>query len=386
MAKYSNNASGGSTDRKRSKNQRIKILIFMVEIIIILVMLLVVWKVFQTTESTEGPNMVEIKESDIVVNPEVKESLERVPTTEGEKEPAMKGYKNIALFGLDAEHGVNLVKKTRSDSIMIASVNMDTGDIKLVSVYRDTYLNKGNDKYGKCNAAYATGGAEQAINMLNMNLDLAITDFVSVSYHAVKECVDGLGGVWIDVDSAELKHINNYQLSIIKETANDKETAIPKSEYIEVKDTGYQLLNGLQATAYCRIRYTKGDDYKRTERQREVLKAMEEQVKQADLKTLEKLATKVLKYVYTSLDEADILELLKNVSKYSIVAEDGFPKEDMRTSDTINGASCVIPLDLEKNVVWLHEFLFDEADYQVSSSVKEYSKKIKSDTDKYINN
>lgn len=382
MATYSNNASGGNTDRKKAKKnkQRTKIIIFIIEILIILAMLLVVWKVFQTTDEVEGPNIVSIEESNIVVNPEVQESLDKTPTTEGEEEPAMKGYWNIALFGVDAVNQDQLYKSSRSDSMMIASVNMDTGEIKLVSVYRDTYLNKGNDKYGKCNAAYAAGGAEQAINMLNMNMDLAIKDFVTVGYHAVKECVDGLGGVWIDVDKAELEHINNYQLSIIRDTD------ISKSEYVEVTDTGYQLLNGLQATAYCRIRYTKGDDYKRAERQREVLKAMEDQVKQADLKTLEKLATTVLKYVYTSLDEADILELLKNVNSYTIVDEGGFPTEELRTSDTIGSdGSCVVPLDLEENVIWLHEFLFEEVDYQVSSSVKEYSQKIKANTDKYIN-
>ncbi len=381
MATNSKNASGKNTDRRVSnkKKQRAKIIIFILEILVILVMLLVVWKVFQTTDEVEGPNIVSIEAENIVVNPDVKESLEQSSTAEGEKEPAMNGYWNIALFGVDAVSQEQIYKSSRSDSMMIASVNLDTGEIKLVSVYRDTYLNKGNDKYGKCNAAYAAGGAEQAINMLNMNMDLAITDFVTVGYHGVKECVDGLGGVWIDVDSSELQHINNYQLSIIRDTD------IPKSEYVEVTKTGYQLLNGLQATAYCRIRYTKGDDYKRAERQREVLKAMEEQVKQADLATLEKLAKSVLKYVYTSLDEADILELLKNVNNYSIVDEGGFPIEELRTSDTIGeNGSCIVPLDLEDNVVWLHEFLFGEVDYQVSSSVKEYSDKIKSDTTPYL--
>ena len=384
MATNSRNASGGNTDRKRTakkKKQRAKVVIFIVEIIIILVMLLVVWKVFQTTNDVEGPHMVSIAEDDIVINEDVQANLDKTATGDTETESKMKGYWNIALFGVDAVNQDQLYKNSRSDSMMIASINMDTGDIKLVSVYRDTYLNKGNDKYGKCNAAYAVGGAQQAISMLNMNLDLAITDFVTVGYHAVKECVDGLGGVWIDVDSAELEHINNYQLSIIRDTD------IPKSEYVAVTQTGYQLLNGLQATAYCRIRYTAGDDYKRAERQREVIQAMEDQVKKADLKTLESLATSVLKYVYTSLDEADILEMLKNVSKYNIVDEGGFPTEDLRTSDTIGAdGSCIVPLDLEENVIWLHEFLFEDVDYEVSSSVKEYSDKIKTQTSPYLNN
>ncbi len=361
-----------------NKKSKIKIFIFLVEIAIIIAMLLIVWKVFETTEAAEGPQRVEIKEDDIIVNPGVQESLENTDTEV--EEPKMKGYWNIAMFGLDAVKPEQLYKGSRSDTIMIASINMDTGDIKLMSVYRDTYLNKGNDKYGKCNAAYAANGAAQAMSMLNMNLDLAITDFLSVDYYAVKECVDGLGGVWIDVDAAELEHINSYQLSIISDTD------IPKSEYVKVTDTGYQLLNGLQATAYCRIRYTKGDDYKRAERQREVIQAMEDQAKKMDVLELTELLPKVLEHVYTNIDETDMIELIKNINNYSIVDENGFPAAELRTSEEIGKShgSCIIPLDLEDNVVWLHEFLFDEKDYEVSETVKECSDKIKADTAPYL--
>lgn len=364
---------------KNSKKQRTKIIIFIIEIVIILAMLLVIWKVFQTTEEVEGPHIVDIASEDIIINEAVKESLENPASPD--EEAAMKGYWNIALFGVDAINTEQLYKGSRSDTIMIASINLDTGEIKLVSVYRDTYLNRGNDTYGKCNAAYSTNGAAQAMSMLNMNMDLAITDFVTVGYHAIKECVDGLGGIWIDIDSEELEHINNYQLSIIRDTD------IPKSEYVKVTDTGYQLLNGLQAAAYCRIRYTKGDDFKRAERQREVIKAMEEQAKQLSLGELTELLPKVLKYVYTSIDETDLLELLKNINKYTIVEEGGFPIEECRTVEMLGKAkgSCIIPMDLEENVVWLHEFLFEEEDYQVSETVKECSEKIKVDTAPYLN-
>jgi LCP family protein required for cell wall assembly len=240
-------------------------------------------------------------------------------------------------------------------------------------------LNRGNDTYGKCNAAYAYNGAAQAMSMLNMNLDMAITDFVTVDYHAIKEAVDGLGGIWIDIDDAEIKHINNYQISIIRDTD------IPKSEYVEVKETGYQLINGLQAAAYCRIRYGGGDDFKRAARQREVIKAMETQAKTKSIGELTDLLPKVLKYVYTDIDETDMVELLKNITKYSIVDEGGFPTEDNRVVETIGNAhgSCIVPLDLEENVVWLHEFLFD-TEYEVSDTVKECSKRIKSETAPYL--
>lgn len=365
--------ANGKNKRKKSK---FKMILFLVELLIIVGMLIVVWKVFQTTEQTEGLHKVEIEEDQIVINPQVKDDV----ASENEEESKMKGYWNIALFGVDAVKTEQLYKGSRSDTIMIASINMDTGEIKLVSVYRDTYLNRGNDTYGKCNAAYAANGAAQAMSMLNMNMDLAITDFVTVGYHAIKECVDGMGGIWLEIDSEEIKHINNYQLSIIRDTD------IPKSEYVEVKDTGYQLVNGLQAAAYCRIRYTKGDDFKRAERQREIIKAMEEQAKTMSVVELTELLPKVLKYVYTGIDEADMVELVKNINKYTIVDEGGFPIEKYRDTETLGEAkgSCVIPVNLEKNVVWLHEFLFNETDYQVSDTVKECNKKIETDVAPYL--
>lgn len=377
MATEVKNAKEKNIKGKNAGKTKAKFIIFAVEILIIVAMLLLVWKVFRTTEAAEGPHMVELEEDEIKINPQVQESMNQVANNAGEEKS--KGYWNIALFGVDATKPEQLYKGSRSDTIMIASINMDNGEIKLVSVYRDTFLNRGNDTYGKCNAAYASNGAAQAMSMLNMNLDLAITDFVTVDYHAIKEAVDGLGGIWIDIDSAEIKHINNYQISIIRDTD------IPKSEYVEVKETGYQLINGLQAAAYCRIRYGGGDDFKRAARQREVIKAMETQAKTKSIGELTDLLPKVLKYVYTDIDETDMVELLKNITKYSIVDEGGFPTEDNRVVETIGNAhgSCIVPLDLEENVVWLHEFLF-ETDYEVSDTVKECSKRIKSDTAPYL--
>ena len=382
--------------RKKS-NQNAKIIIFIVEIVIIIAMLIVVWKVWDTTSSSEGPKHVEqedlniqinpgltgqdtpvIQPGDIEVNPGV--SDDNANTTP----PKVLEYWNIALFGLDAINDSQLYKGSRSDSIMIASIDKDTGDIKLVSIYRDTYMNVGNDKYTKCNAAYSKGGAEQAINMLNMNLDLNITDFVAVGYPALIDCINELGGVWINVDKEELKHINNYQQSIIRDVDE-----ISEKEYVKVTETGYQLLNGLQASAYCRIRQTAGDDFKRAERQREVIKAMVEQAQSADLDTLLNIVKEVAPNVYTTFstsDTTEMTELLKNINNYRIVDEGGFPQEDMRTTANVGGdGSCVIPLDLEQNVVWLHEFLFEEEDYKVTDEVKECSENVATKTSKYIN-
>ena len=233
-------AKNGGTARKmtakqRAQKKRRKIFIFAAEIVVLLAALVVLWGVLKGTES----GRVELKEDELIVNENVAEN------------ESLKGYRNIALFGVDSTVG-DLAKNTRTDTIMIASINQDTGEVKLVSLYRDTYLNLSNDTYTKCNAAYAKGGPEMAINMLNMNLDLNITDFVTVGFSGLSDMIDALGGVTLDVDEAELLHINNYQYCMAEDL---------KRPYTEVTSTGTQLLDGLQATAYCRIRYTAGNDF-----------------------------------------------------------------------------------------------------------------------------
>ena len=288
---------------------------------------------------------------------------------------SMKGYTNIALFGVDARDG-ELTKNTRSDSIIIASINNDTGEIKLCSVYRDTYLNLSNDTYTKCNAAYAQGGPEQAISMLNMNLDMDISDFITIGFRGLTDVVDALGGVTIDVTDAEISHLNNYQSTMAQEL---------KLSYTPVTSAGVQTLNGLQATAYCRIRYTAGDDFRRAERQRTVLMACLEKAQGMSYSQLETVANNAFKETYTSLDISEILDMLKNVAKYRVVDNNGFPYEEMRATGTMGKAgSCVLPVDLQSNVKWLHKFLFNDESYEPSADVQKYSDKIKGDVSKYI--
>ena len=357
--------------KKNSKKKRTKILLFIVEIFVLLLMVVVLYGVLKT----EKVGKVEIPEEDIVINPIV----------EQKEETTMKGYRNIALFGVDSTTGA-LDKNTRSDSIMIASINLDTGECKLVSVYRDTYLNLSNDSYNKCNAAYAKGGPKQAINMLNMNLDMNITDFVTVGFEGLADTIDALGGVEIDVAENEISHLNNYQISMVGKTSDGKTyTANAGTDYIPVTTAGRQVLNGLQATAYCRIRYV-GDDFQRTQRQRTVLLAIAEKAKKASPATLNKIANDVFDEIYTSLDLSEIVELLGEVSKYEVVGQGGFPEESMRATGTIGSkGSCVVPKSLADNVTWLHQFLFDDNNYTPSAEVQTYSEKIAADSGSYVN-
>lgn len=380
-------ATKNQNGKRRESKKKLKLVIFGFELVIILIMVGVLYLVIGVTDEIEPIHVTELDRNNIGITDQVQEATE----TEGS---SMYGYRNIALFGVDAKNEKGLYKDYRSDTIMIASINLDSGDIKLVSVYRDTYLNLGTDKYNKCNGAYAAGGAEQAVKMLNMNLDMDITDFVTVGYAGLAEVIDGLGGVWIDVDKDEMKHINNYQYSIIGKYAS-KYIQVPSDlnftpdDYFKdydvklVKEAGYQRLNGLQATAYCRIRYV-GSDFQRTERQREVIKAIEAQAKQASVTTLLKVFESAMGDIYTSLDEDTIKELLPKIADYRIVDEGAFPGVNGRVSVSMGAkGSCEVPEDLASSVAWLHEFLFDDEQYEVSDTVKEISAQILKDARVY---
>ncbi|MBO5474055.1 MAG: LCP family protein [Lachnospiraceae bacterium] len=355
-----------SKDTGKRKFRFVKnIPLLIAEICILLIAIGVLYVVTTTTREVDRKN---IDTDHITINEEVVEQRQE------ETVNTVKGYRNIALFGVDSRDG-ELGKGTRSDTIIIASINQDTQEIKLISVFRDTYLNLSNDTYNKCNAAYAKGGPEQAISMLNANMDLDITDYVTVGFGGLIDAIDALGGVEIEVTESEISHLNNYQLCMAEEMG---------VSYIPVKKSGKQLLNGMQATAYCRIRYTKGDDFKRAERQRDVLTAMMNEAKGASVSALTDMVNAVLPQVETSLGVNEILSVLGSVAGYDVVVSDGFPFEENRTGANIGSkGSCVIPDSLEENVIRLHEVLYPEEQYTPSKQVQSISAEIEEQTREY---
>ncbi|MCM1386407.1 MAG: LCP family protein [Bacillus sp. (in: Bacteria)] len=357
-------------DISPKKKWKLNVPLLIIEFLILVVAIGVLYVITTMTKEIER---TDIDTANIVINEEV------VETKTDKKEEALvaksKGYRNIALFGVDARDG-SLGKGNRTDTIIIASINQDTHEIKLVSVYRDTYLNLGNDTYNKCNGAYAKGGPEQAITMLNMNLDMDITDYVTVGFSGLIEAIDALGGIEIEITEAEINHLNNYQLCMAEEMGVD---------YTPVTEVGKQTLNGMQATAYCRIRYTRGDDFRRAERQRDVLGAMMIKAKGAPLATLQDVVTSVLPSVNTSLKVNEIISVLGAVADYNVVASEGFPFESERTNATIGSkGDCIIPLSLEENVAMLHELLYEGKSYTPSKQVISLSEEIAAQTEEYI--
>ena len=284
------------------------------------------------------------------------------PQVQGDR--VMAGYQNIALFGVDSRDQDLLSGDNRSDTIMICSINKKTGETRLVSVYRDTLLNIGGGDFRKCNAAYAFGGPQQAVAMLNANLDLNITDFVTVGFEGLAETIDALGGIDLEITEEEMEYMNSYMDDMYYEIG---------TEYDEVTDWGMQHLSGIQATAYCRIRYTAGDDFRRAERQRTVLMLTMEKARKANPLRLAAAAGAVMGRTATSLSSGELMLFILRARMMDITESTGFPTEEDRIFATVNGESCVVPYYLTTNVRKLHQTLFDQEDYEPSPTVQEFN-------------
>lgn len=326
--------------RKRKKKSRL-IIIFFAELLIV-VLLFIGIKFYSTMNKIQYDNS---QDQNIIQNEEVQ----------------IGGYRNIVIFGVDSRENA-LEKSTHSDTIVIASINNKTKDVKMASVYRDTYVNIPNEGYDKINAAYFKGGYSLALSTINKNFDLDVKEYVTVNFQAVVNAIDLLGGITLDVTDEELKYLNGY----VRELNRINHTNVPG-----LKSAGTQKVNGTQATAYARIRYTAGGDYKRTERQRIVIEKIFAKVKDSNLATINAFINEVFPQVYTNLRNSELIDLAKNVLSYDIVDQTGFPFE--KDAHTYNRVSYVFPINLQDNVVKLHEFLFNETDYVPSAAVQEYS-------------
>lgn len=281
------------------------------------------------------------------------------------------GIWNVAIFGVDSRDGNT--KNALADVQMICSINRSTGDIKLVSVYRDTYL-KINEKgtYHKINEAYFKGGHKQAVDALEENLDIKIDDYATFNWKSVAEAINLLGGVDIDVTPSEFKYINAF----ITETVNS--TGIGS---VQLGQSGPSHLDGVQAVAYSRLRLM-DTDFQRTERQRKVIGLMLDKAKKADLATRTSLVTHLIPQISTSAGLNDVLPMVKDISKYHIEETAGFPFS--RQTKRIGKMDCVVPATLESNVIQLHQFIYGpDTGYKPSSAVKKISEHISRETALY---
>lgn len=345
----------------KPRKKRRKVL-FILEIIVLLLFIGGLYVYGQISAKLDKIDIQEtdLQEQDIVTN---------------DQAPQMTGYTTYALFGLDHRSRNEKLNTENSDTIIVASINNDTKAVKLVSVYRDTLLNVKDDTYSKANAAYALGGPAQAVNMLNTNLDLNITDYVSIDFDALVTVVDCLGGLDIPLSYAEIVHMNNYCVETAEETGKSYtpvELPEPKPEDQEAIVGTYHL-NGVQATSYCRIRYTASLDMGRTERQRRVIQMIVDKAKKAGLSTIFDIMDQVFPMVKTSVSKTEILKLIPAMIGYCIDETTGFPQD---YKFAIVKGSVIVPTTLDSNVLKLHQFLYGNTNYTPTQDVLNKSAQI----------
>ena len=305
--------------------------------------------------TTESGQKIEMDQNvdNVVINPEVQAAR------------VMEGYRNIALVGIDAREETDF-DYTNSDTMIICSINNDTGEVKLVSIFRDTYLNTDPSTYDfqKANAAYCNGSIRQFLSMVNANLDLNITDYVIVDFKAVAVLVDDIGGIEVEMTRDEVINMNDYCVETSQVTGMGY-NPLPE-------EAGVYSLNGVQAVSYSRIRYGGGNDMKRARRQRLVIAKIVEKVKQGGLSAMNAVINDVFPLCKTNLSNAMIVQMAAQmIGHYEITATEGFPFV-YSWSDQVN-PEFVVPVTLTENVKQLHKFLFNEDDYQPSQTVQDYN-------------
>lgn len=281
---------------------------------------------------------VKIEKENIGIKDEVEEKLKEYEGT----------IRNIALFGIDADEG----GIGRSDAIIIATLDTEHKKLKITSIMRDSYVHIEGYGKDKINHAYAYGGAELAMNTLNKNFDLNIEDFATVDFSSLPKIIDQLGGIDLNIDSEEMEFINGYIGDINNVNGTDAS---------QITKPGIHHVNGTQAMAYCRIRYTSGDDYKRTERQREVLSQLFNKIMEMPVIEYPELLSELLPMVKTSLSSGEILELGNEVLKIGTnsIEEERFPIDGYCQGDYIDGVF-YLTFDEETTINQMHEYIFED--------------------------
>ncbi len=323
-----------SRNKEKKKRRGLKIFGITVLVLVIILAILVGSIFWYINSKLSKMQTIDLNEEDLNVSSQVEENLSE--------------YRNIAIFGIDSREDT-YSKGNRSDCIIIASINNNTKEVKLLSVYRDTYVEIEGHGLDKITHAYSYGEAPLAIKTLNSNLDLNIKEFITVNFDAVKDIIDSIGGVEMSITSEEVPHISG------------------------ITKAGTYNLTGEQALAYARIRYASGGDYKRTERMRDVLTAVANKVKTMNVSQLNNLVDELLPKVYTNITAADIFSLFPSITSFNITESIGWPYETKGiTLDRWYG----VPVTLESNVKQLHQELFNETEYEPSETVKTISNSI----------
>lgn len=303
-------------------NKGFKIILSVLAVMVTLIMVTVGSGYYYVNKTLGKMEKIDLNDKELAINEEVDKELS----------DKYSEVENIALFGIDQLDG----KVGRSDAMMIATINKENNKVKITSIMRDSYVNIPGRGKDKINHAYAFGGPELALRTINENFGLNIKNFVTVNFSTLPKIVDMIGGVSIDVDGEEIEHLAS----------------------LGVGGTGMKDLNGEQALAYSRIRYATGGDYKRTERQREVLERIFASVLKKSPKEYPKILDEMLPLIKTNLKTNNILSISTDIVKAGgALEQERFPKNEYSKGETINGVY-YLTFDEEKTKEQMHNWLF----------------------------
>jgi LCP family protein required for cell wall assembly len=261
---------------------------------------------------------------------------------------------NIALLGNDRRTQEEV---GRSDAIMILTIDKKNRKIKLSSIMRDTYVTYNGSRKDKITNMFMRGGAQLTIKTINENFALDIRDYVLVDFFSLEKIIDFLGGLTMEIRKEEIPDLNFY----IQEVADLEGVAAPL-----FTAAGPQLLNGMQAVSYARIRHTGNGDYERTERQRRVLSAIFEKVKSEGPLKYPGLVSQILPYTETSMDKSTLFKLGAQIfyASISTLEQQRFPLDGASQGVTINGG-WYLWTDLKATAKHIHTFIYDDKVPQV---------------------
>ena len=253
----------------------------------------------------------------------------------------------IALFGSDYSEFYDV---SAADSTMILSINTKNNTIKLCSLMRDIYLDLPDG--GKMNLNYTIldSGPSYILKTINYNFNLNVDKFVQVDLKRLPKIIDALGGVEIEITPDELQYINGYIDHIDKNNGTTTE---------HIYTSGKQLLNGTQASAYCRIRYTEGRDFKRTERQRDVLNALFVKFKDINFTEVPGMINEILPLVTTNLTNSEIISISSKALGMGLnnIEQGRFPSDGNIISAGFTDMYHM-NIDIDATTEELHKFLF----------------------------
>ncbi len=322
-----------------------------------------VFKSHSETPDTEDASSESEMTSDVESESESESETESESESEtvNEPEPEGEGSETFVLFGVDSRSD-KLGAGTRSDSIVLINVNHDTAEVRVVSIYRDCMVYQDGKGYKKIGNAHSYGGPEYAVSVINENFDLKIENYTTVNFNAVGDLIDMIGGVQMDITDAEVKYINSYI---------DEVNGVRGTSSAHITEAGNYTLDGTQAVAYSRIRYTAGADYKRTERQRTVLFKVFETAKGMSTTKRLDLASKMLGEINTSYSEDEMLSLIYYMSKYEIVTMTAYPQ--VFYGGSVDGSWVEVACTLVDMNAGIHKELLGETDYTPSERVEEIS-------------